>query len=247
MRISKIIHQTYYNKDELTPELIGNIEYLKNTNKDWDYRFYSDRDIFRYMYSNFGSEVVSRIKKINKKYSVVMADLFRYLVIYREGGVYLDIKSTASQSLSEIIKPDDAYLLSQWRNQLGFKFQGWGLFDELKNIPGGEFQTWFIAAEKNHKFLLGAIKNTLSNIDNYTIGEYGVGHKGVLRVSGPIMYTLSIAPLLKSNEFRIIDSADAGLIYSIYEGNHEHDNLFKYKYSTQTEPIIFVQTGDGTS
>ena len=92
-----------------------------------------------------------------------MADLFRYLVVYNEGGIYLDIKSTASKPLNEIIKEDDAYLISQWRNQLGYKFQGWGLHDELKNIAGGELQNWFIAAEKNHPFLLNAINQTIFN------------------------------------------------------------------------------------
>ncbi len=37
------------------------------------------------------------------RYGVVLADIFRYLVIYNEGGVYLDIKSTVNRPLDEII------------------------------------------------------------------------------------------------------------------------------------------------
>ncbi len=242
MKISKIIHQTYVDRNQLTPEIVSNIARLQNINKDWEYRFYDDKDILDYVTFHFGENILSRIKKVNKKYSVVIADLFRYLVVYNEGGVYLDIKSTASKPLNEIIKEDDAYLISQWRNQLGYKFQGWGLFEELKSISGGEFQTWFVVAEKRHKFLSAVIKNTLFNIDNYTIEKYGVGKKGVMKVSGPIMYTLAIAPLLKLYKFRIIDSAESGLIYSIYKDNYAHDKLFENKYSKQTEPIVITES-----
>ena len=238
MRISKIIHQTYPDKKQLSPELIKNIAYLEKNNKGWEYRLYEDKDIFDYVALNFGTKVLSLIENINKKYSVVIADIFRYMVVYKEGGIYLDIKSTAARPLDEIIKPDDAYLISQWRNQLGFKFQGWGLHEELNRIPGGEFQNWFVAAEKNHPFLSDVIKKTLSNIDGYSIEKFGVGKKGVLKVSGPIMYTLTIAAMLKGNEFRIIDSASSGLIYSIYNKNQEHSKNFKHNYMFQTEGIV---------
>ena len=247
MKIPRIIHQTYSDRSQLAPEIIKNIDYLKNNNKDWEYRFYDDQDIVDYVALHFGEKVLSRIKKINKKYSVVIADLFRYMVVYNEGGVYLDIKSTASKPLNKIIKEDDVYLLSQWRNQLGYKFQGWGLHDELKNISGGEFQNWFIAAEKKHPFLLEVIDKAISNIDGYSVEKYGVGVMGVLRLSGPIMYTLTILPLLKSNIFRIIDSAESGLIYSIYKDNHAHARLFKYKYANQTDPIIESEPLKGLS
>jgi hypothetical protein len=247
MRISKIIHQTYSDKNLLSPEIIGNIEYLKNSNKGWEYRFYDDKDILDYVALNFGSKALSCIEKINKKYSVVIADLFRYMVVYKEGGVYLDIKSTAARPLDEIIKSEDAFLISQWRNQLGFKFQGWGLYDELKGVPGGEFQNWFVIAEKSHPFLLSAINSTLSNIDNYTVEKFGVGKKGVLQVSGPIMYTRAIVPLLKGNAVRIFDSASSGLIYSIYKNNREHSKNFKHNYARQIEEIVHNKPSNACS
>ena len=81
MKIPRIIHQTYSDRSQLAPEIIKNIDYLKNNNKDWEYRFYDDQDIVDYVALHFGEKVLSRIKKINKKYSVVIADLFRYMVV----------------------------------------------------------------------------------------------------------------------------------------------------------------------
>jgi len=236
--IPKIIHQTYYNKESLPAEIINSIDKLKIANPDWEYKFYDDASILDFIKANYGDEIINRIKKINSKYKVVMADLFRYLVIHKEGGLYLDIKSTASRPLNQIIKPDDVFLISQWRNQLGFKYVGWGLHDELIKIPGGEFQNWCIASISNHPFLLHVINTVLFNIDHYTKERFGVGRTGVLRVSGPIAYTLAIAPMLKNYSFRIIDYEANGLIYSIYKGKDEHTKLFKYRYRNLTEPVI---------
>jgi mannosyltransferase OCH1-like enzyme len=237
-KIPKIIHQTYYKSDLLPPEIINSIDKLKTLNPDWEYRFYDDAAVLDFIRVNYGDAMLNRIKKINPKYNVVMADLFRYLVLYKEGGLYLDIKSTAIKPLSQIIKPDDTFLISQWRNQLGFKFAGWGLFEDLIKIPGGEFHTWYIATVPNHPFLSNVINKVVLNIDHYTTERFGVGREGVLRVSGPIAYTLAIAPMMKNHRFRIIDAEASSLVYSIYKGNYDHDKLFKYKYSNLDAPII---------
>jgi len=111
MKITKIIHQTYSDRNQLAPEIIKNIDYLKDNNKDWEYRFYDDQDILDYVALHFGDKVLSRIKKINKKYSVVIADLFRYLVVYNEGGVYLDIKFKCEDNFKLIELTDKEYFV----------------------------------------------------------------------------------------------------------------------------------------
>jgi len=238
VNIPKIIHQIFFNGESLPLEIINSIDKLKILNPDWEYKFYDEAAIFDFVKIHYGDVMLNHIKKINPKYSIVMSDLFKYLVMYKEGGLYLDIKSTASRPLNQIIKSDDAFLISQWRNQLGFKFWGWGLYDELIKIPGGEFHNWYIAAMPNHPFLLKVINSVLFNLDHYTEERFGVGKIGVLRVSGPIAYTLAIAPMLKNYSFRIIDSEANGLVYSTYEGKNEHSKLFKFRYINLTEPII---------
>ena len=81
IKIPKIIHQTYYNSDSLPPEIINSIDKLKTVNPDWEYRFYDDAAILDFIRVNYGDGMLTRIKKINPKYNVVMADLFRYLVL----------------------------------------------------------------------------------------------------------------------------------------------------------------------
>ena len=53
-----------------------------------------------------------------------------------------------------------------------------------------------------HPFLKAVIESVLTNIDSYRPWLDGTGKIGVLRVSGPIAYTLAIHPLLGSHSHR---------------------------------------------
>jgi hypothetical protein len=234
MKIPRIIHQTCCDPGCLPAEIVANVEQLKHLNPDWEYRIYGDKDVFQYFASHFDTGTMSSIARVNRKYGVVLADLFRYLVTYHEGGVYLDIKSTARRPLEEVILPEDEYLLSQWS---GEKYAGWGSHLELQGIPGGEFQQWHVIAAPRHAFLARVISDVLFNIENYNAESLGVGKIGVMRVSGPICYTLAIAPLLGQHQARLVDAQNLGLSYSIYSEEFFHMRRPDH-YSRLLEPIV---------
>ena len=241
MLIPRIIHQTFPDSSLLRPELLSNINCLKNNNPYWDYRLYDDKDITNFISGCYGREVLKRYNQINPVYGAARADLFRYLLMYHYGGVYLDIKSTITRPLDEAIKRDDEYLLSQWNNKQGERHGMWGIFPDLQHVPGGEFQQWHIIARPQHPFLKAVISNVLRNIDVYHANKNNVGQMGVLRTTGPIAYTLSIAPLLTKFQHRFVDiENELGFIYSIYESSQgtSHKSLFKNHYTTGAEPIV---------
>jgi mannosyltransferase OCH1-like enzyme len=237
MSIPKIIHQTCRNKNNLPEEIKNNIESIKKTNRKWEYHLYDDKDIYDFIELNFGDRVLSSVARINPKYGVVLADLFRYLVVYKFGGVYLDIKSSLLCPLDRIIRNDDSFVISQWRNRFGEEYLGWGIHQELGHVPGGEFQQWHVIAEPGHLFLRHVIDQVIFNIESYSPEKFGVGKYGVLRLSGPICYTLSILPHLEGCNKRFIDSHKCGIRYSFYE-NWFHHMLDPSHYSNQTEPVI---------
>ncbi len=238
MAIPKIIHQTYFSENALPAEIASNIEFLKKNNPDWEYKFYDDNKVIEFISKNYPVEVLDLFNRINPNYGAARADLFRYLLMYQVGGVYLDIKSTSKNPLNNIIKKEDSFLISQWKNQLGFRFSSWGLHKELSNIPGGEFNNWIIISEPRHPFLLNVIKRVLFNIRNYNLEKDGVGGDGTLRLTGPIPYTLSIVPLLKDNKFRFFSAEDSDFLYSIYQNNDHHIKALRSTYKTRTDPIV---------
>lgn len=245
--IPKIIHQTFPHRNKLTRELTNNIEHIKALNPDWEYRLYDDREIIKFIDENYGRDVLSYYLSINPAYGVAKADLFRYLCLYKCGGVYIDIKGTFTKPLSSVIRPDDRFLLSQWRNKSDEQHEGWGLHPSLQSIDGGEFQQWYIVAIPGHPFLRSVIKSVLQNIASYKPSLHGVGFYGVLTTTGPIAYTLAIAPMLDKHPHRFVDiTADAGFQYSIYDKEHieSYRKIFKSHYTSIYAPIVkmgFVQ------
>jgi len=242
MRIAKIIHQTCKNPDSLDNAISANIEALKQRNPSWEYRIYSDAEVLAYIKQHLGNSVYGLLQRLNPEYGVILADLFRYLVIYNEGGVYLDIKSGALKPLDEVIKDTDIYLLSQWRNKLGEEFTGAGLFPELTRVPGGELQQWHIVAAAGHPFLAAVIRQVIQNIESYDSRWTGVGFLGVMRLSGPICYTLSIMPLLGKHSHRLVDMQDLGFQYSMLatrQHKFAHVRNNPEHYSKATTPLFF--------
>lgn len=240
-KIPKIIHQTFY-KSELPPEIKENIEKLKRDNPGWEHRFYNDQDIETFIAKEYGDEYLNLYKMINPQYGAAKADFFRYLLMYRVGGVYLDIKSTADKPFDEIISDEDEFILAGWPNERGQEHEAWGTAKELIQIEPSEYEQWHIICAPNHPYLKSVIERVVENMRHYDVWKFGTGHKGIYRVTGPIAYTLAIQPIRGNFSSRYVRyHTDLGLRYSIYEGMHKHHIIYKSHYLHKTGPVIFVK------
>lgn len=241
-KIPKIIHQTY-SSPVLPDELESISRDLRLRNPDWEYRFYDEEARSSFISKNYDPEVYSIYNSINPSYGAARADLFRYLVLYKEGGVYLDIKSSCSVPLSDLIDENDEFFISNWPNLKGEEFYGAGLLKELQDIEYGEYQQWYIISKPNSPFLKAVIDKVLSNIKDYTPWKVGVAKVGVLRLTGPIPYTLAIHPLLNKYSHRYVRKHDDfNLKYSMLTTQKTHIKLMKSHYSLCSEPIRIPRT-----
>jgi hypothetical protein len=242
--IPRIIHQTHADARESLPFILEeNVRRIKELNPGWEHRLYDDEDITEFIESTYGSRVLDYYQRLNVKYGAARADLFRYLLLYRHGGVYLDIKASLEKPLDNVLLPDDVYLLSRWRNRKGEEFEGWGIHNRLRHFGRQEFQQWHIIAAPGHAFLRAVIERVLHNIDSYSPAFDDTGRNGVLGLTGPIAYTLAITPLLNQYRHRLVGSHDElGLVYSVFSSAvwEAHKSVFKYHYTDLTEPVVKV-------
>lgn len=227
--IPKKIFQLVADKNKIHPDFQENINFIKKMNPDWSYTLFDDQDIIDYIMLHYGQDILFIYNKINSKYGAAKADFFRYLLMYKEGGVYLDIKSSCILPLSSIILPEDEYILCHW-----------DLPTQVHNIKNhdGEFQQWHIICRPLHPFLYAVIEKVIDNILQYDIHKTGVGKQAVIETTGPIAYTFAILPILSKYNHRIVDLAEnIGLVYNNINGSHR--GLFsKPHYSKIREPVI---------
>jgi mannosyltransferase OCH1-like enzyme len=240
--IPRIIHQTAPSLDCLTPEIEESIRRIKNTNKHWEYCFYDDSEMENVIGDCYGSDILSIYRKINREYGAARADLFRYLIIYAKGGVYLDIKSAATRPLDQVILSSDRFILSKWHHQEDGNHNRWGMHQELSIVQGGEYQQWHIIGVSGHPFLKNVIQKVTNNIQNYNVLRNGIGRFAVLRTTGPIAYTLGIESIKHSHPFRETNiRSDFGFVYSVYDelgSGSSHGYFVPKHYSQLRTPLI---------
>lgn len=215
--IEKNIFQFNYKKFEDLPQMFkNNIDKIKKENPEYKYKYFivgsnNDEEVIKYIQKNYGEKYVKLYNSIGKTYGATKADFFRYLLLYKEGGVYLDIKASINKPLREIIKEDDEYLLTSVYSKYLHKYLLNNINLEILNINNkylntgfGEFLQSVIICRKNHPFLKNVIKNVVKNMENYkfdpnnkfTYGLYGVWH-----LTGPVVYTKSILSLINKYNY----------------------------------------------
>lgn len=245
--IPKVVHQTHRSWEALAPELLDNIEQLKRQNPDWEYRFYDDMAVESYILKHYGATILDYYRRIDVRYGAARADLFRYLLIYNEGGVYLDIKSSFATPIDSYLQPDDCFILSHWDNLKGQQHEGFGLFGGYADFPErGEYQQFHIEAVAGHPLLRAVLLAVLEAIDNYSPYTHNVGRWGVFHVTGPVIYSQAISRHLKSHKnvsYRLIDNGlcgDCKIVYNIYDHLPKgvHRTKIGSTYRTNRSPVV---------
>ena len=249
MLIPKLIHQTTTSRHTLTEPFVANLEKIRDLHPGWTVTVYDDADRREFIRKHFDKEMLRTYLSINPHYGPARADLFRYLLLYQCGGVYLDVKSSTTVCLDSVLQSTDQYLLSHWDNARGRPFEGWGLRAETP-YPG-EFQQWHIVAAPRHPFLERVIRAVQININSYDVSLDGTGKRAVLRVTGPIAYTKAIRPLLGIAKSRLVNISDLGLVYSFLDPSNEefrrsgrliHEALVPNHYRTLSEPLVLKKS-----
>ena len=171
MAIPKIIHQTF--KSSKLPFLTRwHISRLKRRNPEYSYEFYDDERILKFLSEEYGNPVLSAYQKLN--IGAAKADFFRYAVLYKKGGVYLDIDCKVNNPLDEFIRDDDSALLSPEKNP-------------------SIFVQWAMIYEPGHPFLKRTLEMILDNIANNSYPH------DVHRMTGPYIYTNAINDCLNKD------------------------------------------------
>jgi mannosyltransferase OCH1-like enzyme len=142
------IHQTH-NSTEMDIFMYNSCIINKNSNPEYEYFFYDENDRILFIKNNYPEHYISAYNNIIP--GAYKADLFRYLLLYKYGGVYIDCKSSLMVPLRDFINPDKEFIIFRDRNQ--------------EESPGC-LQNGFFASVPNHPLLKLVIDMCIFNITN---------------------------------------------------------------------------------
>ena len=88
------------------------VETIKSNNPDFTYNLYDDNDCREFIMQNFDKPILDAYDKLIP--GAYKADLWRYCVLYKTGGIYLDIKFIPVIKLNQLI--DKEYFVKDMDN-----------------------------------------------------------------------------------------------------------------------------------
>ncbi|NHA15351.1 glycosyltransferase family 32 protein [Thioalkalivibrio sp. XN279] len=251
--IPRILHQHFLIGEAAIPAPVRAVrDALRAANPHWIYSFWDSPRAEAFIGETYGSEILSRYRRIRPEYYAARSDLLRYLALYAQGGVYLDIKSTCDRPLDSAIRPEDRFLLLHFPHMMaGSRTPSANAFlrsflPEVAHLPNGEFAQWVIVTVPGHPYLRAVIDRVLQNIDSYSPFRLGMAGGGTLRLTGPIAYSLEIDAIRDCHPHSGPMSAnERGFVYSGLDQGVDHRKVFGrgVHYGDLRGPIIETSRG----
>ena len=162
--IEKNIFQTWHTKT--LPSIIQKkIQIFRDINPEYQYHLCLDSDMDAFVNEHFPGEISECYNRLN--IIVAKADFWRYLVLYKYGGIYLDIDSCINCPLSSIITDTDSAVIT------------------AENNPG-MFVQWMLCFQSGHPILKRTIDLIVRNIQTPRFPN------DIHRMTGPTVYSEAI-------------------------------------------------------
>jgi len=148
------IYQTWYTKT-LPPHMQKVVDQLKLQNPEFNYELYDDNDCREFIRLHFAPDVLHAYDTMIP--GAYKADLWRYCILYKNGGIYMDIKLSCINGFKLIeLCESEHYVLDR----------------DIRTIfttPTPIYNALMVC-KKNNPFLLEAIHKIVKNVKNRYYG-----------------------------------------------------------------------------
>ncbi len=189
------IYQTWHTKD-LPPKMSECVEKLKKQNPEFKHHLFDENDCKEFIKNNFDNDVVEAFDALVPL--AYKSDLWRYCVMYKKGGIYLDIKFEPKNNFKLLELVDKEYFVLE---RPYIQNQPITLQDELNQINAPDYYDkiksridanfWkdgqlgvcngMIICKQNNAILLECIQEIVKNVKNKYYGN------NALHPTGPVL------------------------------------------------------------
>ena len=170
MTIPKKIYQSWYTRD-LPKEVNNKINRMLTLNPSYSHEIFTDEEMDDFVNKYYPGEIAECYNKLN--IIVAKVDFWRYLILYKYGGIYLDMDSEITRSLDEFIRDDDEAIITS------------------EGHPPC-FVQWGLIFNKGHPILKKTIELVVDNIKTNRYPKRLPKGGQVLWMTGPHVYTRAV-------------------------------------------------------
>jgi mannosyltransferase OCH1-like enzyme len=155
------IYQVWHDKTELPKSVKESIEKLKEQNPEFTHQLFDEKECREFIETHYSRRILDAYDSIVPH--AIKADLWRYCYMYKNGGIYLDIKYYGINGFKLILLTDKEYFCK----------------DIVRSL-GGIYNAILICKPKN-KIMLKCIQQTVKNVEKKYYGP------SPLCPTGPLM------------------------------------------------------------
>jgi mannosyltransferase OCH1-like enzyme len=146
--VPRNIYQTWFTKD-LPQKMRERVELLKSQNPRFNHYLYDDNDCREFIKNNFKSDVLNAYESLIP--GAYKADLWRYCILFINGGIYLDIKLICINGFRLIELTENNHF--------------------VKDRPANAIFNTLMVSQKGNIFLYKAIRQIVENVNNKYYGN----------------------------------------------------------------------------
>ena len=183
--ITPIVHQTWID-NKFGKTHTKSIKSFRSLNPNLSFKIYSNKEMKEYMKNNWSQHKIFNIFQ-NSLIGPLSTDIFRYCILYDQGGYYFDISRGCSIPLTRLHKKDTKLILTYEDTSCYIPPNTKKIYD-LKR-PFNHILQWGLAFEKKNKFLKMLIDNIIEIYTFYKDKIFSNPKLAILNFTGPGMYT----------------------------------------------------------
>ena len=203
-KITPIVHQTWF-QNKFGKTHLNSLKAFRSLNKNLNFKIYSDKEVGQYMEKYWSNSEIFSIFH-NCIIGPLKSDIFRYCILFDQGGYYFDISRGCKIPLTNLHDKDDHMVLTYEDTDCFLPPENHSIYD-LKR-PFNHMLQWGLAFESKHIFLKLLIDEIISIYPNFKNKIFENPKLAILNFTGPGMYTYVMRKYISTYGMKGISELD---------------------------------------
>jgi mannosyltransferase OCH1-like enzyme len=162
--IPKVVYQSWHTRT-FHPIVQEKLDAMRALNPEYEFKIFTDEEMDAFVNEHYPGEIADCYNRLN--IIVAKVDFWRYLILHKYGGIYLDIDSDIKIPFREWIKEVDSAIVSAEQNEY-------------------KFLQWCLMFSKEHPILQVTIQTVVENISKNLFPN------DICKMTGPCPFTKGV-------------------------------------------------------